>query len=154
MSAWHGVDVIALTAPVFVAIASVFAILWAKERERRICYYRKNAELEFVHQVALQKLDQMDWFARCSKGTAKDLATKNAQIDCDLAAVRRDLTAVRDELAAANAHIASDGNTGLVIEFGNALKTANDEVTRLQTKVVARAFKIPEASMPGEGRDR
>ena len=130
-----GIDV---AAPVLLGIAAVFAILWARERDRRTL-----AEMTW-HRDYLQKISEIH------KDDAEDLATKNVQIDRDLAAVRRDLAAVRDELAAANAHIASDGNTGLVIELGNALKTANDEVTRLQTKVVARAFKISEASMPGE----
>ena len=139
-----GIDV---AAPVLLGIAAVFAILWARERDRRTLAEIDKRTMTW-HRDYLQKISEIH------KDDAEDLATKNVQIDRDLAAVRRDLAAVRDELAAANAHIASDGNTGLVIELGNALKTANDEVTRLQTKVVARAFKIPEASMPGEGRDR
>lgn len=132
-----GIDV---AAPVLLGIAAVFAILWARERDRRTLAEIDKRTVTW-HRDYWQKISELH------KDDAEDLATKNVQID-------RDLAAVRDELAAANAHIASDGNTGLVIELGNALKTANDEVTRLQTKVVARAFKIPEASMPGEGRDR
>lgn len=129
-----GIDV---AAPVLLGIAAVFAILWARERDRRTLAEIDKRTVTW-HRDYWQKISELH------KDDAEDLATKNVQID-------RDLAAVRDELAAANAHIASDGNTGLVIELGNALKTANDEVTRLQTKVVARAFKIPEASMPGEG---
>lgn len=128
-----GVDV---AAPVLWGIVAVFAILWARERDRRTLAEIDKRTMTW-HRDYWQKISELH------KDDAEDLATKNVQID-------RDLAAVRDELAAANAHIASDGNTGLVIELGNALKTANDEVTRLQTKVVARAFKIPEASMPGE----
>ena len=120
----------------FGGIVAVFAILWARERDRRTLAEIDKRTMTW-HRDYWQKISELH------KDDAEDLATKNVQID-------RDLAAVRDELAAANAHIASDGNTGLVIELGNALKTANDEVTRLQTKVVARAFKIPEASMPGE----